>query len=249
MIALTFDEGPSDYTLNVQKALAAANASVTFHVVTAYLNQVTYSALVKQSYKAGHIIGIRFPTTANLISMSDDVYVKTLQENSARIYELVGVYPKYLRLPAGGYQERHIGLAQSMGFQITTWSLDFFDYNIADKAKAANQDLFSVYKSYIDPELQRVARGTASYILLLHDQYPVYLNETILPAVVTYLRNQYGYNIVTMDKCLLDKSPYRGDNNDPRNPGTKSVKSGAMVPETSWAALALAFVAFIFVLF
>jgi peptidoglycan/xylan/chitin deacetylase (PgdA/CDA1 family) len=78
MVALTFDEGPSDHSMFVQKSLKTAKAQVTYHIITRYLSNVAYATLMQQADEAGHVIGLRFPTNRNALSMNDDQLANTL---------------------------------------------------------------------------------------------------------------------------------------------------------------------------
>lgn len=59
-VAITFDEGPSEYTVGALNGLSATAAVATFHVITKYLNNVAIVTNLEAAYAAGHVIGLRY---------------------------------------------------------------------------------------------------------------------------------------------------------------------------------------------
>jgi peptidoglycan/xylan/chitin deacetylase (PgdA/CDA1 family) len=225
--AMTFDEGPSQYTKEVTAVLAANQVKATFHIVTKYLTNVAVLTNVQEAAKAGHVIGLRWPTDVNPIAISDETFLKVLRTESNNIFNAIGKYPKFLRLPAGKYDNRVVKLAQEQGFIVTMWNFDPEDYKTDVKAA----DVITRLNS----EFAQVSRGQGRYITLFHDIYPVFTDKAFLQTIVTAIKDQ-GYNFVTLGECLNEKNPYREKNgNDsgaqPLPPSAASTMSPSfMVP-------------------
>ena len=244
MIALTFDEGPGDSSLAIRESLLAAKAWSTFHVVTRYLGSVQYLTNLQELKRDGHVIGLRFPTTINPMLLSDDLFVKTLLDESRTLKNYIGVYPKYLRLPDGGYDDRLVNLARGLGFQVTRWNVDLFDYDIGNSTAV---DKIPLFRKPFQAEFSQVSTGSGRYIALFHDQAPVYQNRTLLVNLADWLRNS-SYKLVTMDACLMDTDPYRATNDDTRaKKSDKPSSSLSAFGTVSWSAIgALSAVAIMF---
>lgn len=63
-----------------------------------------------------------------LTAESDDEIILTLLQESNAIFKVLKVYPKFLRLPYGKYDQRALNIAKSMGFVVTGWNVDTVDY-------------------------------------------------------------------------------------------------------------------------
>ena len=243
-VAVTFDEGPASSTLNILNGLQQANIKATFHIVTKYLSNIAVSTNLRTAYERGHLIGLRFPTEKDPKSMTDVDIKQTLLLESFKIFKQIGVYPKYLRLPANGYDDRVVSIATALGFVVTQWNIDTFDFE-------ADVTGWKISNAYVT-QLNTVAQGQGRFISLHRDLYKVYTDESIMVTVNANVSSR-GYTFVTLDKCLSD-SAYRGDNKDPTGQvgdnyaeNTFTGKSGAFsVNAGAMQVLFAGIVAFIF---
>lgn len=203
-VALTFDEGPSQYTVRVLKGLQDNKMNATFHVITKYFQNVAFVTNMETAYRQGHIIGLRYPNKeVDLTEESDEDIRLTLLTESETIYQYIGVYPKYLRLPFGKYDSRAVKIAESLGFVLTGWNVDPMDYQEGMNAA-------TIAGTYVT-QFNQVGQGLGRYIGLHHDIYPVYQD----PGVYQRLKNAfdaYKYRTVTLAECLGDPEPYRNGN-------------------------------------
>jgi len=205
-VAMTFDEGPSTKTLQVLNALKRAQALATFHITTQYLNNVAVLTNAVTAKESGHIIGLRFPTDPS--NLSDEQFQQALLDQSQRLKDSIGVFPKFLRLPYGKVKDNHVAIANCMGFVITQWNIDTLDYEL--KPTATDSKLGALQQAYGNA-FAGMNAGGGRFISLHRDLYDVYLNETVLVELTKYIK-AYGYNLVTLDKCLSEASPYRSEN-------------------------------------
>jgi hypothetical protein len=88
--------------------------------------------------------------------------------------------------------------------------VDTFDYEIEKIAQEKNITIERALQIPFEEKFKVIANGSASYISLLHDQYPVYKNETLLVSLVQLIR-AYAYKPVTLAECLATDA-YRPDN-------------------------------------
>ncbi|KAI3631295.1 hypothetical protein MIR68_010785 [Amoeboaphelidium protococcarum] len=204
LVSLTFDEGPSPLTPSVLQALAQVNISVTFHVVTKYLDNVASVTNIQTAYRNGHLIGLRFPTTMDPSAMSESAFQATLLTESNKLFTVIQAYPKYLRLPAGQYNANHVKIANTLGMIVTEWNVDTNDYNL-DPATGLSQ-MIGAYSE----QFSQVGPGLGRYVSLHHDLSQFYSNATNVVETVKYIKN-YQYNIVRLDMCL-SADAYRKSN-------------------------------------
>ena len=235
-IALTFDEGPSKVTASVLSALASQKIKATFHVVTKYFNNIVVSTNLKTAKENGHVVGLRFPTERDPNAMSDRELKETLIMESFRIHKQIGVYPKFLRLPLGGFTDRVVKIASRLGFIITEWNVDSGDYD-----KDATRDrIITAFNQQADS----VAQGAGRFIALQRDLYAVYDDPAIIATIKANMTTR-GYAFVTLDECLSESSGYRADNKDPdgeisddwAEKNNKSAGSSPIMPLVSLFAL------------
>ncbi|TPX41088.1 hypothetical protein SeMB42_g03563 [Synchytrium endobioticum] len=200
VVAWSFDEGPSANTLNILTSLRASNVTATFHISTKYIEQdLTLQSYVKALYNDGHVIGIRFNTLLNPANMSlADVQTELINESNT-VYNVLGVYPKYLRMPYGQTNAAIDALTKSLGFATTGFALDTMDY--VSTTTAAN-----IQSSVVNYMAQLV--GGQSFIILSHDLYSV-TNVAVNGTVNAVHANAYKF--VGMDKCM-GSTAYRSSN-------------------------------------
>ena len=97
VIYLTFDDGPSDRTLEILKILDQYNAKATFFVVgTAKLQYLP------QIVEKGHTIGLHSNThNYSKIYKSTDAFFNDLTALSQKVYDVAGIHSKVVRFPGG----------------------------------------------------------------------------------------------------------------------------------------------------
>jgi len=202
-VAVTFDEGPGPVTQSVLQALKNSKIKATFHFVTRYFNQVSVVTNVEAAYRDGHLIGLRFPTTIDPNSLSDDELASILVQESQKIFNIIGKHPKYLRLPLGQLKDSVYSVAQRLGFIITRWNVDSNDFG---DVKADN--IVQTYRNQMD----QVSPGAGRYIGLHRDLYNVYYDQTVLSKMGSLFAEK-KYESVTLDVCV-GQGDYRERNVD-----------------------------------
>jgi peptidoglycan/xylan/chitin deacetylase (PgdA/CDA1 family) len=163
--------------------------------------------------------------------MTDAEIEKILLEDSKKIYDKLGVFPKYVRFGYNKYDDRVIKVAEKLGFVVTTWNLDSNDYG----ESLTEEDFLKTYQSKFESN----SRGSLRYIALHHDLSNFYpSNPTALPKLGS-LMTSYGYTSVGLDKCL-NKDQYRQTNTGSDSSSTNSKPnsaSGLQPPAVGLAAV------------
>jgi peptidoglycan/xylan/chitin deacetylase (PgdA/CDA1 family) len=187
-------------------SLKTAGVKATFHICPDYfLGQTNLIAHVERIKAEGHVVGLRFQGDPR--SISSEALQKQLVDDSKKIYDLLNVYPKFLRFPYGQFGSREIEIANCMGFVVTEWNVDSYDYLIKQTGPIIVDALLNEYIK----RFNLVSAGEGRYISLHSDTLKIYDNETYLAEALKYVQN-YKYNTVTLDKCLSETSAYRSTN-------------------------------------
>ncbi len=187
LVALTFDDGPSQYTGKLLDALKKHGAKATFFVVGSRLGSSSSNALLKRMEAEGHVVGNHSQNHKNLKYLSKSNVSSEMYTAAARIKKAIGHYPIVMRCPGGNYNNTVRSYAKSINVPIIQWDLDTVDWRDRNKATVVNR----VKKSVKDGS-----------IVLMHDLYSTTVNAAI--DLIPYLQKQ-GYTLVTVPELLAVK--------------------------------------------
>ena len=187
LVALTFDDGPGQYTGKLLDALKKYNAKATFFVVGSRLGGESSNALIKRMEAEGHVVGNHSQNHKNLKTLSAANVASEMYTAAERIKNLIGHYPIVMRCPGGNYNATVQSYAKSISVPIIQWSVDTRDW--ADKNKAV--------------VLSRAKSGIKDgSIVLMHDLYSTTVDAAC--ELIPYLQ-QKGYTLVTVPELLAVK--------------------------------------------
>ena len=126
-IALTFDDGPDYYGMELMDFLAERGVHVTFFYIG---NQVeTYADNVYRAYNDGHEIGNHSYTHPVLGISDSDKIISELSQCDEAIYRVTGAYPTVFRPP---YGSKSSTLLNVCGYPVILWSVDTLDWKYRD---------------------------------------------------------------------------------------------------------------------
>ncbi|WP_314062929.1 polysaccharide deacetylase family protein [uncultured Vagococcus sp.] len=180
VVALTFDDGPSDKTTPaVLSVLKKKKVPATFFMLGQQAEK--FPDLVKRIAKDGHELGNHSFSHPNLTELSAEETRQQINRTQAAIYQASGVLPKYVRPPYGSFNYE---TAVAIGLPLVNWSVDSLDWKTKNSKK-------------IDAEIKNTI-GTDS-IILMHDIH----QETAdaLEKLITDLQKE-GYRFVTISDLL-----------------------------------------------
>ena len=178
IIALTFDDGPSDYTIELAQGLADRGVKATFFVLGKQVEK--YPEETALLAELGHQIGSHgYDHSASFTVLSDQALADQLDQTIAAVEEAAGVEPVYVRPPYGSINKR---TAQKIPQPLMLWTLDTRDW--------ATQDADSVRESIL-------SQAKDGSVVILHDGYPTTV-EGVLEAVDTLLAE--GWQFVTLEE-------------------------------------------------
>lgn len=189
LIALTFDDGPSNNTKYFIKELQKRDALVTFFVVGNRVKK--YEDVLKEAYLLGNQIGSHTYSHKNLLYLNEEEITKEIEKTNEAIYNVIGTKPTIIRVPYGNINKK---IRSISNMNHILWNVDTLDW----KYKNSNR----VYK-----EIIKYAED--GNIILLHDIFKTSVNGVL--KAIDELKKQ-GYEFVTIDEMVylknikLDKS-------------------------------------------
>lgn len=187
MIALTFDDGPGEYTSELLDCLEENNAHATFFMLGQ--NVQNYQDDVKRMLELGCEIGNHSWDHANMYELSLDSVVKEFNDADQALIDACGQASTVVRAPYGNANE---DIMNAVGKPFFMWSLDSLDW----KYKDVDLD----YKSIMQDNSSVIKDGT---IILMHDIHEpsVKAAERIIPELINM-----GFKLVTVSEMAEAKN-------------------------------------------
>jgi len=196
-VALTFDDGPSQWTPPILDALGAGGARGTFFVLG--LSIEGREETLRRAVAEGHELGNHAYSHADPASLDDDALRAELERTSEALARVVGRRPTLFRPPYAAYDRRVARVAQRAGLSPTVLrSVDPADWRATDPDRIAAD------------VLAEVRPGS---IVCLHDGLPPHTTAgtadrgptvAALPTILAGLRER-GLAAITVGE-LLDRA-------------------------------------------
>ena len=183
MIALTFDDGPSDETDRILAVLAEYDSRATFCVVG---NKVeSYAGVLKRTIAGGNEIASHTWSHRRLTELSAAGIRSQLERTNEIVAQVTGGYQiKVLRPPYGKFNKTLRSVCAEMGLVIAEWEIDTLDWNNRNANKTYNN-------------IMKGARD--GVIILCHDLYET--TATAVERAIPDLVNK-GFQLVTVSELL-----------------------------------------------
>lgn len=178
MVALTFDDGPSEHTATILDALEQNNAHATFFVVGENINTCT-GEYIKRAASIGCEIGSHTYDHCDLTSVCAEEVDHTIKKTDDVVFNLIERYPYWLRPPYGAFNDSvRLQIQKPLAF----WSIDTRDWDTRDTASTVN-----IVLNYIED----------GDIVLMHDFYAptAAAAEQLIPTLI-----EQGYQLVTLSE-------------------------------------------------
>ncbi|KAG0039958.1 hypothetical protein BGZ82_005929 [Podila clonocystis] len=192
-VAITFDDGPFEFTSDLLDTLDRENVKATFFLNGENIGNIyAYSSTVKRAYRSGHQIGSHTWSHVDLSTVSLDEVADQMNRLDSYLKRILGVRPVFMRPPYGSLNWQAQDWLINQGYTIVVWNIDTNDWRHPDD---------------VDKSLDAYRRALGSsgardqgFIALEHDT----LGSTaykLAPAVIKYAKQQ-GFNLVTVGACL-----------------------------------------------
>lgn len=177
LVALTYDDGPSEKTKRLLDILEQYDVPATFFVVGTQCE--AYPDVLKREAELGMEIGSHTYNHEYLHKSTADEIKKTMNKNEEVITSIIGYGSKHMRPTGGGMNDT---VRDTIEFPMILWDVDTLDWD------SRNAD------SVVDITLSQVKDGS---IILMHDLYEstVDASERIIPELI-----ERGYRLVTISE-------------------------------------------------
>ncbi|KAK5989725.1 Chitin deacetylase [Cladobotryum mycophilum] len=204
MMALTFDDGPYEYTRQMLDILDDLGIKATFFVAGNNIGKGRiddpsnpWAAILQRMYNSNHHIASHTWTHRDLNQVNSSVKLTEMIYNEMAFRNIFGWIPTYMRPPYLECDQSTgcTGLMNTLGYHIIENNIDTKDYENDDPSLIQiSKDRFSSGLSS-DP-------SSHSYITLAHDVH--YQTVVNLTAYMVQTSRDRGYKLVTVGECLGD---------------------------------------------
>lgn len=181
-VALTFDDGPSAYTVSILDILKKYNISATFFVVGSEVKK--FPNIIQRIYREKHIIGNHTWNHPDITTLSKNELWKEINSTNIQIKKIIGHSPGLFRPPYSSINDKNADAIKKFGMTSVLWNVDSKDWK--EKSPLAIQ--------------KNVISGIKkNSLIVMHDgdQYgsgPRDQIVTSLPKIITYLlENNYRF--------------------------------------------------------
>ena len=185
MIALTFDDGPGEYTETLLDTVEKYNIHVTFFMLGK--NVEGRESTIQRMVKLGCEIGNHTWDHQELPNMDLDSALQEFQKTDDALVKACGQAPTVCRAPYGAITDEQIS---AVGKPFFMWSTDSLDWKLMDADADYNQIMN-------DSSL-----GDGSVILMhdIHEPSVKCATEKLIPALI-----DQGYKLVTVSELAEAK--------------------------------------------
>ncbi|TMR24405.1 hydrolase [Nonomuraea turkmeniaca] len=183
-VALTFDDGPGQYTDALLRQLRAHRARATFFVVGQ--NVAAYPGILRRTVAAGHEIGSHTWSHSDLTRLSPVGVRAELARTDQAIRAATGLVPRLMRPPYGAF---NASVRMQTTRPLVMWSVDTLDWLHRDSTRVAKKTIKSV---------------RPGSIVLFHDIHPTTVRA--MPRILKTLSAR-GYKFVTVSHLFGGKPP------------------------------------------
>ena len=183
LVALTFDDGPIQYTEYILDILERYGGRVTFCVL-GYRVETWASTVLRAVSLGNEVVGHSWDHP-NFTMISEDDIVEQILFTSAAIEAAMGAAPPRLfRAPYGRVNDEVVNVAERLGYAMLHWSVDPRDWERRDPERIYN---------YIT---ENAVHGA---IFILHDIRPTTMEamEKVVPALI-----EQGFELVTASELI-----------------------------------------------
>lgn len=183
-IALTFDDGPSEYTYRILETLAKNDTKATFCVLG--MNIKGREDIIKQATDQGCEVFGHSWSHNSLNKSSYNALKEELQNTNDAISSITGLKPKWFRPPYGATNQNLKDAAKDLEMGILLWNVDPEDWKTKDAEATYNA------------VMSNIGDGC---IVLAHDIYEQTAEafERIIPELANM-----GYELVTVSELFSD---------------------------------------------
>jgi peptidoglycan/xylan/chitin deacetylase (PgdA/CDA1 family) len=203
-IALTFDDGPFNYTQElVDYVNRQPDVKVSFFTLAQFHrphadDSPEFQAAMKLAHDHGHQICSH--TFRHKIPPETNEFKEVLTKNDDFIEKATGDRPRYFRAPKGHCDDTCQSSLEEWDYRLIQWDTDTNDWNYEKSGSFEQRVVDSI--DFLKKEFEK---EKSSYLILMHDTQNYTVRE-IAPWIIEKSgMKEKGYRFVTVAECLGDK--------------------------------------------
>ena len=189
-VALTFDDGPSEYTVQLLDALSNRAVALTFFTTGTEVN--AYPHIANRIVQEGHEIACHAYSHSYLTELTADEIRAELANSRDAIYTATGVFPALHRPPYSSYDSLVRSIAEEFGMPLILWNVDTIDWR--------DRDVELILSRIIN--FRGYSMVQSGDIILMHDTLPTTVDAALI--IIDKLQEQ-GFQFVTVSQLFEKK--------------------------------------------
>lgn len=191
-IAITFDDGPTEYTPKILDELDELDCKATFHFTTNVRSRGNIRGVYRRAKDGDHEVGLRVHPGRDYETMDSDEVEEDIKKQIGVINSAIDGKIKYARAPVddGNVNVSVYNALARNGITQTGYTYCLYDEGLDSEKRAI--EFYEQIISDSNPKYD-------SFIFLLHDEM-----EKDFPLLSEMVRigREYDYKFVTMEQCL-----------------------------------------------
>ncbi|KAG8939631.1 hypothetical protein FRC04_006112 [Tulasnella sp. 424] len=208
-IAITFDDGPYQWTSGLIDSLNSAGVKATFFMCGKLYGCIyDYADVVKKAFNSGHQVASHTWDHPHLPTLSTAQITTEITKLETAFKKILGIKPKWIRPPYGETNAQVLSTLGSLGYKAVSWNLDSQDWN--GYSVSQSQAVFN-------------ALGANPRIIPLEHDALQSTAQTLGPWIASWAKNK-GLNPVTLSECLGEPVPQ----------GQYTTVGGATAKDSTW---------------
>ncbi len=193
-IYLTFDDGPSENTLDILSILDKYNIKATFFMCGGSGERT--QEIMREVADRGHTIGIHsLSHDYETVYESVESFLEDMNNTYNSIYEATGVKPQIIRFPGGSINNYNRLIYPQLIAEVTRRGFVYYDWNVSGEDATTHATWTSIYNNVLNG-INETSSGRA--IVLLHDSADKELTVKTVEDIITALING-GYSFEALD--------------------------------------------------
>lgn len=196
VVYLTFDDGPSDYTIPLLDVLDRYGVKATFFDVG--IHSETAEQAMKETVRRGHTLAVHSYThDFHTIYQSTEAFLQDFKKERDYIHSVTGVEPTIFRFAGGSINSFNKQTAKGIIEEMERRGYTYYDWNVdSQDATGNNIPTQQIFNNVIGG-----VRGKEKAIVLMHNTNAKRTTLEILPDVIEELQRM-GYRFDILDNTV-----------------------------------------------
>ncbi len=180
-VALTFDDGPSEYTVELSRGLKERGVQATYFLLGE--NMEGRREMIEELVKDGHLIGNHSYHHVQLNKLSMEEAMEEIEKTNRLIREWTGEEPVYIRPPYGAWSQE---LEKVVDMIPVFWNVDSLDWKLQNK-----EQVLCCLSGQVEE----------GDVILMHDGYQSSVDAAF--ALVDHLQSR-GFVFANVEEMILE---------------------------------------------